>query len=962
MQKRRQFNALFKKNWALQRHQIANTLCQLLVPVILVSVIGILQWVLDEQMASEASMKPPDEFAKLPIYKTFGMFPILPGKPLRGLPYFRAAVNNEDPAERARIIGEMGSMLSNGSHAGFLGQIPSTPFVFMNPIDDNDEREYNISFPHFIGDIVSPDQMNADIVTIYDYWNKLLKDKLGFGKVKIPSANIMMHMEQRMLAELKSQELPDWIKNIFGSVIADNYTLIPPFGAIIVNQLAIKNDSSSKSLLDITLRPGGRYGGWGPLDSTQEMKTSKLQLFYPEIDRIGNLVSLMTNAFTSSVFGPDSPKILTHYQGMPQKVLNPLDLSTILGTLLLGFAMSFLLPTFISNIVIDKHEKILLLMQLSGLKLNIYWLVTVLYNMFTYTIVMSALWISGAAFKMRFFTQTDPLILVSLLLVWGLALNAIAFFFAAFFTTPRTSSIMGYFVVIFSVTISNFMNATVFLSDLPPLWFFLYPPFTFFRAIFVMSDACIRLQCLTTSDLVGGPSHLSFMSKQFGTIYLMLFVMSIVFFAVAWVLHNAGALKASILARIRSWERYSRLESGDSQEYKGKVGDDVLNEEAAVRDEQYDLSSIAVKSLSKTYPNGFTALHPLSFTIRKGECFGLLGANGAGKTTFISCLTGIHECSGGTVLFDHGQLDLRSDLTVIQTKIGISMQFDVLYPHLSAVEHLYFYSRLKGVEESALEDHVKFILSATDLEMVKHRQSRFLSGGMRRRLSFGIAMTGNPELIILDEPTTGLDIKTVKEVWKVFQSLRKMRNDAGDPISVLLTTHDMGEADDLCDRIGIMSQGRLKCIGAPAYLKEKFDVGYTLSLQVTNAYLSQSMLTLVDDNDDDVSEETTDIKQYLNIILRTSLNTDAFELRFLPEQSLNHLLKYHIKLTSDADSISSIYFLDKFISFMSRGKMRSRFSVPVLENGRVTADERIVMVTEWGMDRTSLEDVFLSVI
>jgi ABC-type multidrug transport system ATPase subunit len=184
----------------------------------------------------------------------------------------------------------------------------------------------------------------------------------------------------------------------------------------------------------------------------------------------------------------------------------------------------------------------------------------------------------------------------------------------------------------------------------------------------------------------------------------------------------------------------------------------------------------------------------------------------------------------------------------ILANIGVCPQFDIFYPDLSCREHLLFYARLKGLAGKAEQLHVNEILTSVGLTQAANRQAKALSGGMRRRLSMGIALIGRPRLLFLDEPTTGLDPLTRRQLWDVFLQIREDRRsghqarpdsatgkgksleDGG--LSIVLTTHAMDEADVLCDRIGIMSNGQLKCIGPQEYLKQKFSIHYALTVDV----------------------------------------------------------------------------------------------------------------------------------
>lgn len=168
----------------------------------------------------------------------------------------------------------------------------------------------------------------------------------------------------------------------------------------------------------------------------------------------------------------------------------------------------------------------------------------------------------------------------------------------------------------------------------------------------------------------------------------------------------------------------------------------------------------------------------------------------------------------------------------IHKNLGVCPQFDVLWPELTPLETLLFYARMRGIPGKHAFDCANYLLKAVNLhgtggskdkQGVEKRLVSELSGGMRRRLSVAIALVGNPKVVMLDEPTTGLDVVTRRDLWNVL-----LRAQVGR--STILTTHSMEEADVLCQRIAIVSKGQLKCIGSNQHLKTKYGGGYALKV------------------------------------------------------------------------------------------------------------------------------------
>lgn len=210
----------------------------------------------------------------------------------------------------------------------------------------------------------------------------------------------------------------------------------------------------------------------------------------------------------------------------------------------------------------------------------------------------------------------------------------------------------------------------------------------------------------------------------------------------------------------------------------------------------------------------------LSFGVHKAECFGLLGLNGAGKTSTFKMLTGDTKITQGDA-FVCGH-SVRRELPLVRRQLGYCPQFDALDPLLTAREHLEFYSRLRGVPGLLLPSAVDEGLSRLGLLAYADRCAGTFSGGNKRKLSTAIALVGNPPLVFLDEPTSGMDPGARRFLWQcILQSVREGR-------SVVLTSHSMEECQALCSRLTVMVNGRLACLGSAQHLKSKFGSGYTL--------------------------------------------------------------------------------------------------------------------------------------
>jgi ABC-2 type transport system ATP-binding protein len=216
--------------------------------------------------------------------------------------------------------------------------------------------------------------------------------------------------------------------------------------------------------------------------------------------------------------------------------------------------------------------------------------------------------------------------------------------------------------------------------------------------------------------------------------------------------------------------------------------------------------AIAVRGLRKSYAD-FEAVRGIDFEVRRGEVFGLLGPNGAGKTTTVEILEGYRERSAGEVSvlgFDPGERP-----RALRARMGIVLQSTGLYRHIrvrEALEHFgSMYPQHRDVEE---------VIAVVGLEGKENAMARTLSGGQLRRLDLALALIGDPELIFLDEPTTGFDPAARRNAWETIRSLKELGK------TVLLTTHYLDEAQELADRVAIIKDGRIVIEGAPGSLGE----------------------------------------------------------------------------------------------------------------------------------------------
>ncbi|KAM3607617.1 uncharacterized protein V6R79_010758 [Siganus canaliculatus] len=264
---------------------------------------------------------------------------------------------------------------------------------------------------------------------------------------------------------------------------------------------------------------------------------------------------------------------------------------------------------------------------------------------------------------------------------------------------------------------------------------------------------------------------------------------------------------------------------------KGK-GQSTLSSQAG-EDFSHLPMGVALHGLSKIYGER-QAIENLNVSFYEGHVTSLLGHNGAGKTTTMSLLTGLYAPTSGSIEV-YGR-DMQANIDDIRKELGVCMQYDVLFDHMTAKEHLLLYGQIKAPHwsQKELREQVRTILEETGMYAHRHKRVGTLSGGMKRKLSISIAFIGGSRLVVLDEPTTGVDPCSRRSIWDVIIQHKKNR-------TIIMSTHHLDEAEVLSDRIAFLERGGLKCCGSPFYLKDKLGQGYKLTLtrKIQNAESDQ---------------------------------------------------------------------------------------------------------------------------
>jgi ABC-type multidrug transport system ATPase subunit len=436
------------------------------------------------------------------------------------------------------------------------------------------------------------------------------------------------------------------------------------------------------------------------------------------------------------------------------------------------------------------------------------------------------LWIAGVIFRFRYWTLNSPAAIFITFFLWGHTLVCFSFLFYSFFSRSRSATTVGYIWVFATGILAAQIITQYFRNTNTPgiIVFFLsvVPQFAMYRGLFIFSNGVAFTR--------PGLSFQDALDKGLGQVWGFFVVEALICLILGIYLEAVlptgyGVKKHPLFFFQKSFW------CGSKQNFKTSVQSEVAGEPEDVARARKRLAEhsneylLRIEDLHKVHPgsNGVpdkVAVKSLALGVHYGECFGFLGPNGAGKSTTISILSGLYPATGGTAVVNG--YDLRTDIEQIHQMMGVCPQDNVLWEDLTAEEHLLFFGRIKNMRGKELDNAVQANLEAVNLWGESKRAGQF-SGGMKRRLAVACAFMGNPKLVLLDEPSTGLDPASRRQLWDLIVAKKK-------ECAMLLTTHHMEEADALSDRIAIFVSGQLKCLGSSAELKSRYGKGFKVNM------------------------------------------------------------------------------------------------------------------------------------
>jgi len=523
----------------------------------------------------------------------------------------------------------------------------------------------------------------------------------------------------------------------------------------------------------------------------------------------------------------------------------------------------------LSSVVSEKETKVRYSMEMMGLKRSVYWTSWAILYLIYYALNTIVTIIMGKLFGYSFFVKTDAMVLFVLFFLYGIAMGAAAMFITTLVNRTKTAVLIGISILIIGFVFNylfsgDTMGYSLWSNNINSIYRKLFSylvPFFNFTKMFLdvknksgvnynmATDSIIEGENYTWQDLNKKPKT-SFDNTENSDSYdieptshaaYYLIINTFIFFILCLYCDNVLPniygnkkpfyyfLLPSYWKGKNSYINEKRWIRETQDKYSSKIDineldNDVQEHYKYTCDPKLNKDPIKVINLRKVFgrfKNKKVAVQSTCLSVKKDKVLVLLGQNGAGKSTTMNIMSGLSPSSGGDILIYNKSV--KKNPEAVQSELGICPQDDILFKNLTALEHLQLYSGLKGAGDSReLQDLLNNRLKAVQLYTVRNARAKTYSGGMKRRLSMIISTIGDPKVILLDEPTTGMDPVNRRYVWRFIEEFKKDR-------SILLTTHSMEEADALGDNIIIMSDGIIKAIGDCTHLKNKFGNGYHIS-------------------------------------------------------------------------------------------------------------------------------------
>ncbi|XP_058477240.1 ATP-binding cassette sub-family A member 5 isoform X1 [Solea solea] len=494
----------------------------------------------------------------------------------------------------------------------------------------------------------------------------------------------------------------------------------------------------------------------------------------------------------------------------------------------------------IANVAAEKEHRLKDAMSMMGLYASAFWMSW--FFLYAAMVTIMSVLMSVISTYTPLFPYSDSVVIFLLIFLYGISSIFFSFMLTPLFKKPKFASTVGSMLTVVFGCLSLF---TVLIKDFPqPLvWVLcLLSPSAFSIGIAQVVYLEAHGNGAVFSSVTYGP-HPLYVPLVMLVVDCLLYLLLAVY--LDQVLPGEYGMRRSLVYFLKPsyWckhtKRYVEVSSVYNAAMNGTTASDGFVE--PVSPEFRGKEAIRIQDVHKVFKERdgpVDALRGLSFDIYEGHITALLGHNGAGKSTLINILCGICPPSSGSASMYGLPVAEMADDGDMKELVGICPQFNIIFDVLTVEEHLRMFAAIKGIHPADVDAEVTKVLKDLDLEKIMSAQAKNLSGGQKRKLSVGVAILGDPKVLLLDEPTAGMDLCSRHQVWSLLKSRR-----AGKV--TVLSTHYMDEADILADRKAVISQGKLKCVGSSMYLKTKCGVGYHLRMSVSETCDPGKILSVV---------------------------------------------------------------------------------------------------------------------
>ncbi|XP_038625429.1 phospholipid-transporting ATPase ABCA1 [Tachyglossus aculeatus] len=494
----------------------------------------------------------------------------------------------------------------------------------------------------------------------------------------------------------------------------------------------------------------------------------------------------------------------------------------VLVSICVIFAMSFVPASFVVFLIQERVSKAKHLQFISGVKPVIYWLSNFVWDMCNYVVPATLVIIIFICFQQKSYVSSTNLpVLALLLLLYGWSITPLMYPASFIFKIPSTA-----YVVLTSVNLFIGINGSVAtfvlelftnnklnnINDILKSVFLIFPHFCLGRGLIDM----VKNQAMADAlERFGENRFVSPLSWDLvGRNLFAMAVEGVVFFLITVLIQYRFFIKPRPVC--------AKLPPVNDED------EDVRRERQRILDGGGQNDILEIKELTKVYRmKRKPAVDRICVGIPPGECFGLLGVNGAGKSSTFKMLTGDTNVTGGDAFLNKNSI--LSDIQEVHQNMGYCPQFDAINELLTGREHVEFFALLRGVPDKEVGKVGEWAIRKLGLLKYGEKYAGNYSGGNKRKLSTAIALIGGPPVVFLDEPTTGMDPKARRFLWNCALSVIK------EGRSVVLTSHSMEECEALCTRMAIMVNGRFRCLGSVQHLKNRFGDGYTIVVRIAGS-------------------------------------------------------------------------------------------------------------------------------